>query len=148
MLTAAEASRPAGDIYVLTDEDISKQAATAYRIRKASPDLLRAAFGTGKEEPISPPPQEIVDSGALFLSTAGPPFECMVFHCISHSDTGTVAELLLERMDALRRQYRGSNEQAVIEKGQVVIAGKYVLLTVGERADSMIDAAFEAIRNP
>ena len=145
MLTAAEASRPAGDIYVLTDEDVSKQAATAYRIRKASPDLLRAAFGKGKEDPISPLLQEIVDGGALFLSTAGPPFECMVFHCISHSDTGAVAKLLLERKETLRQQYKGSDEQAIIEKGQIVIIGKYVLFATGGAFDTMIEAAYRSI---
>lgn len=148
MLSAAGDTCPVGDIYALSGEQSPSWIDSVPRIRTASQELLQAAFGKSKNDPIPQLSQAIVDQGALFFSTVGSPFECMVFHCVSRSDTGTVAELLLERMDALRRQYKGSNEQAAIEKGQVVIVGKYVLLAVGERADSMIDAAFDAIQNP
>ena len=65
----------------------------------------------------------------------------MVFRCVSRSDTDLVAKLLLQRLDALRRQYRDTEQQAVVENARIVILGKYVIFAAVSNAEDAIEAA-------
>jgi hypothetical protein len=152
MLASIDGGHPAGDIYVLPEARSgtdTQEIQDMPRIRTATPELLQAAFGTSvdsKQNGAIPEfSSDILTGGALFFSTTAQPFECMVFHCISRSDTDAIAELLLCRMEALRQQYEGSDEQAAVENAQVVIVGKYVLFVMGKEADGMIDTAYQTI---
>ena len=152
MIAAAPSAIPAGDVYVLSNDVASgtlmpTNASDSPPWRVADDSLLLAAFGregSGENAEISEPSQEIVDSGAMFFSTASQPCELMVFRCVSRSDTDLVAELLLHRLDTLRRQYRDTEQQAIVENARVVILGKYVVFTVAVNAQDAIEAAKSA----
>jgi hypothetical protein len=62
-----------------------------------------------------------------------------VLHCNSRSDTDEVAALLLRRLDVLRRQYRGSDEEVLLARAQVVVIGKYVLLVISSAPEHVIE---------
>jgi hypothetical protein len=152
MLASIDGRYPAGDIYALPHASGGAslpQNVGPPHIRTATPELLQAAFGmpddNDKNKPIPELSSDILTDGALFFSTTAHPFECMVFRCISRSDTDVVAERLLCRMEALRQQYKGSDEQAVIENGGVRVIGKYVIFIVAEQSESMIDAVNDFI---
>ncbi len=150
-MTAADPSCPAGDIYLLADgtslQQLSASSQESNTLRIADSSLLYAAFGSGASNTsdlweCSP---QMVDDGALRLATAASPCEWIVFHCISRSDTAAVAELFLRRLELLRRQYRGSDDEALLARAQVVIIGKYVLLIVSNDPQGAIEAAKHAI---
>ena len=77
----------------------------------------------------------------MFFSALAEPCELMVFRCVSRSDTDLVAKLLLQRLDALRRQYRDTEQQAVVENARIVILGKYVIFAAVSNAEDAIEAA-------
>ena len=154
MVSAAPSAIPAGDVYVLSNDVASgtlmpTNASDSPPWRVADDSLLLAAFGrdgSGENGGISELSQEIVDSGAMFFSTAAQPCELMVFRCVSRSDTDLVAELLLRRLDTLRRQYRDTEQQAIVENARVVILGKYVVFAVAVNAQDAIEAAKSAAK--
>ena len=154
MVSAAPSAIPAGDIYVLSNDVASgtlmpTNASDSPPWRVADDSLLLAAFGrdgSGVNGGISELSQDIVDSGAMFFSTASQPCELMVFRCVSRSDTDLVAELLLHRLDTLRRQYRDTEQQAIVENARVVILGKYVVFAVAVNAQDAIEAAKSAAK--
>lgn len=154
MIAAAPSAIPAGDVYVLSNDVASgtlmpTNASDSPPWRVADDSLLLAAFGregSGENGEISELSQEIVDSGAMFFSTAAQPCEFMVFRCVSRSDTDLVAELLLRRLDTLRRQYRGTEQQSIVENARVVILGKYVVFAVAVNAQDAIEAAKSAAK--
>ena len=149
MIAAAPSAIPAGDVYVLSADVASgtlvpTNASGPPPWRVADDSLLLAAFGrdgSGENGGISELSQDIVDSGAIFFSTAAQPCELMVFRCVSRSDTDLVAELLLRRLDILRRQYRDTEQQSIVENARVVILGKYVILAVASNVEDAIEAA-------
>ncbi len=149
MIAAAPSAIPAGDVYVLSNDVASgtlmpTNASDSPPWRAADNSLLSAAFGRKGEEKngeISELSQEIVDSGAMFFSTAAQPCELMVFRCISRSDTDLVAELMLRRLDILRRQYRDTEQQSIVENARIVVLGKYVILAVASNVEDAIEAA-------
>ncbi|MBE6661019.1 MAG: DUF4358 domain-containing protein [Ruminococcaceae bacterium] len=149
MIAAAPSAIPAGDVYVLSNDVASgtlmpTNASDSPLWRVADNSLLSAAFGREgevKNSKISELSQEIVDSGAMFFSTASQPCELMVFRCISRSDTDLVAELLLHRLDTLRRQYRDTEQQSIVENARIVVLGKYVILAVASNVEDAIEAA-------
>jgi hypothetical protein len=152
MTDAMGASLPAGALYVLpvdaasgTPESADASVPNA-RWHIANDSLLSAAFGKGDNDEISELSQEIVDSGAFFLSTAAEPCEYVVLRCVSRSDTDLVAGLLLYRLDALRRQYRGTDQQTIVENASIVILGKYVVLAVSNNAEKALEAAKDTVK--
>ena len=152
-MTAAGSSHPVGDAYILPSSTVPDAAESEKQPdgqiwRIADSSLLHAAFGnesSTENNEISELSQGIVDSGAMFLSTAHVPCEYMVFHCISRSDTDMVVELLLRRLDVLRQQYRDTEHQATIENARILVLDKYVIFAVAQSADDAIDAACRAI---
>ena len=148
-MTAAEPSCPAGDVYLLADSLSLQQLSSSCEqpsapLRVADDSLLSAAFGGSANELWQCAPQT-VDDGALRFATAASPCEWIVFHCISRSDTTAVADLFLHRLELLRRQYRGSDDEALLAHAQVVVMGKYVLLIVSSDPEGAIEAAKQAI---
>ena len=154
MIAATPSAIPAGDVYVLSADVASgtlmpMNASDSPPWRVADDSLLLAAFGrdgSGETGEISELSQEIVDSGAMFFSTAAQPCEFMVFRCVSRSDTDLVAELMLHRLDTLRRQYRDTEQQAIVENARVVILGKYVVFAVAVNAQDAIETAKSAAK--
>ena len=148
MISAVGSALPAGDVYVLPNDITSgtlvpnNTSPPSWRI--ADDSLLSAVFGCCESKENSEIPelsQEIVDSGAMFFSTLAEPCELMVFRCVSRSDTDLVTKLLLQRLDALRRQYRDTEQQAVVENARIVILGKYVIFAAVSNAEDAIEAA-------
>ena len=152
MTAAAGSDLLAGDFYTLPN-DLSSNAASAQAPddtpwRIADKALLYAAFGSeaaSENDKIFELSQDIVDSGALFLSTAAQPCEYMVFRCVSRSDTDLVVDLLLRRLDAMRRQFRGTEHQPIVESARIVVIGKYVVYAAAPNADDAVGAAEEAV---
>ena len=150
----AAASSAAGNVYVLPSSPSAEQlsdtsAQGAVRARIASDALLVAAFGkselSNEDHDFSSFLYALVDDGALRFSTGGVPCEYVVFHCVSRSDTEHLTTLLLERKEALRRQYRDSEHAPSVEQAQVVVIGKYVIFALCSDAEAAVDAAASAI---
>lgn len=143
----------AGDVYLFPgsgeNHGMALAEALEIRVRIASEELLRAAFSP--EYSVSEQTenhhilQDISDSGACRFSTAASPQEYVVIRCISRADTHEAARLLLHRLNALQKQYRGTDHQALTERGQVIIIGKYVCLVVSPDPDAAIEAARRVI---
>lgn len=145
---------PAGDLYVLPDTPSftlaqNREDGNAAKIHTASPDLLSSSLGSSKishaDQGISAFLDSVVDDGAMRFSTGSAPCEYAVFRCISRSDTEAVVELLLERKEALRRQFRDSEGAQQVESAQVVVIGKYVIFSLADNAGPAVDAAKDAI---
>ncbi len=153
-VTAASPSLAAGDLYLLpgtaAPNGLAQAEESGLRVRVASPELLSAAFSpeySKSEQPeIWQLSQGISDGGAFRFGTTASPEEYIVIRCVSRADTGEVARLLLGRLNALQKQYRGTQEQPITEKGQVVVIGKYVLLILASDTEAAIDAARRIIR--
>ena len=131
---SAEQALPAGDIYLLSDSASLRALSTAdtgqLPVRISDTALLSDAFGSGGGLSLPAALDGMVDDGAMRFSTAASPSEFIVFHCISHAATETVATLLHDRLDILRREYRGSDHEGMLAHAQVVVMGKYVALLV------------------
>ena len=147
----AQADCPAGDVYVLPDsyslQVINREYGTEQRIRLTDDALIRAALGRtssadGEVWECSP---ALVDDGALRLSTADSPCEFIVLRCISRSHTSKVADLLLHRLELLRREYRATDFEHILAHAQVVIMEKYVMLAVCTSPDHCISVAKRAL---
>ena len=151
-MTAAEPGCPAGDVYLLADS-LSLQQLTAEdfsptTLRVADDSVLRAAFGSvgnSLGEGLWQCSSQTVDDGALRFATASSPCEWIVFHCVSRSDTTAVADLFLHRLELLRRQYRGTDDEVLLAHAQVVVMGKYVLLVVSNDPEGALEAARRAL---
>ena len=150
----AAASSAAGNVYVLPSSPSAEQlsdtsAQGAVRARIASDALLVAAFGkselSNEDHDFSSFLYALVDDGALRFSTGDAPCEYAVFHCVSRSGTEHVTALLLERKEALRRQYRDSEHAPSVEQAQVVVIGRYVVLALCDDAEVAVEAAKEII---
>jgi hypothetical protein len=144
----------AGDVYVLpnspsAEQPLSTPTQGVARARIASDALLVAAFGeselSNEDNDFSFYLCPLVDDGALRFSTGNVPCEYVVFHCISRTDTEHVATLLLERKEALRRQYRDGEYAPSVEQAQVVVIGKYVVLALCDDVETAVAAAESAI---
>lgn len=141
---STEDALPAGDIYLLPG-GASLRALSAVDtgqlpVRISDTSLLSDAFGSGGGLTLPAALDGTVDDGAMRFSTAASPSEFIVFHCISHSATNAVATLLHDRLDILRREYRGSDHEALLERAEVVVIGKYVLLLVCNDPETAIVA--------
>jgi hypothetical protein len=75
---------------------------------------------------------------AIFLSVAPYPCELAVFRCSDLRSASTVAGLCYGRLDTVARGYRGSEWEAVAQKGKVSVDGCYVLLAVAEDPDEIL----------
>jgi hypothetical protein len=147
----AAATPPASDVYLLprvNDTDIPEG-----NVRIADAALLLAAFGSDEFEVGHAESEQIwelspfvTEEGAMCFPTAASPCEYIVLRCISRSDTDAVAALLLQRLDALRREYQGSDVQQLVENGRVIVIEKYVLLIVSDNPQRDLSAARQAIR--
>ena len=154
-ITKASSGVSAGDVYLLPGTaaatGLAKAEEDGIRVRVASNDLLSAAFSQSNPDrektDIWQISQEIIDSGALRLGTTASPEEYVVIHCVSRVDTDDVARLLLRRLDAIRKQHRGTQEESTAERGQVLVIGTYVLLIVAPDAEAAMEAARRAIRS-
>ncbi len=134
---AVEENCPAGDIYLLAGSESSSLESAAeatYPLFSAGDDLLQAVFGTGnftnESNDIWQLSPDVIADGALRLSTTASPVEWVVLRCINRSDTDALAELLLLRLDSLRRQYRGTAAQDIADNGAVYVFDHYVILIV------------------
>ena len=118
-------------------------------MRVASNDLLSAAFSQGDPDreklDIWQLSQGISDGGALRFGTTASPEEYLVIRCISRADTDEVARLLLRRLDAIRRQHRGTEGERMAERAEVAVIGTYVLLVVAPDVEVAIEAARRVI---
>ena len=146
VLAAAETERalPAGDIYLLPDSlslrALNADALSSTAVREADAPMLSAAFGAGGGKQLPDALNGTVDDGAMRFSTAASPCEFIVLHCISRADTAAVASLLHGRLDILRRQYRGTDHEALLERAEVVVLGKYVLLLICNDSEAAVAA--------
>ena len=147
-------SSAAGNVYVVPNSPFAEQLLSTptqgvARARIASDGLLAAAFGeselSNENSDFSSSLRTLVDDGALRFSTGDVPCEYVVFHCISRTDTEHVATLLLERKEALRRQYRDNEHAPIVERSQVVVIGKYVVFALCDDAEAAVAAAASAI---
>lgn len=149
-LVAADTDHPAGETYLTPDAAslalVSEATDDSAVIRTASPSLLRAAFGVvGGDASSIPWEISLIDDGAMRFSTANSPCEWIVLHCANRSDTDAVAEMLLRRLNTLRRLWRNTEEASVVEQGQVVILGQYVLLILCDDTEGCLRAARNAL---
>lgn len=152
-MTESAADIPAGDIYLLPDSTslhaLSSIEGSQTAIRAADSALLRAVFGINgigdNAEELWQCTAAIIEDGAMRLSTAASPCEWMAFRCVGRSDTTAVADLLLCRLEILRRQYRGSDDEAMLARAEVVIFGKYVLLVIAPDSKAAVAAAQRAL---
>ncbi len=87
-------------------------------------------------EPVPP-----IGDAALFLSISPYPCELAVFRCSDLRSASTVAGLCRARLDIVARGYRGSEWEAVAQKGKVSVDGCYVLLAVAEDPDAVLASA-------
>ena len=87
-------------------------------------------------EPVPP-----IGDAALFLSISPYPCELAVFRCSDLRSASTVAGLCRTRLDMVERGYRGSEWEAVAQKGKVSVDGCYVLLAVAEDPDAVLASA-------
>lgn len=137
-----ESALPAGDIYVLPASHslraLNTDAPLNTSVREADTPLLSAAFGAGGGTQLPAALDGMADDGAMRFSTAASPCEFIVLHCVSRTDTAAVATLLHGRLDILRRQYRGTDHEALLERAEVVVIGKYVLLLVCSDAENAL----------
>jgi hypothetical protein len=147
----AAATPPASDVYLLPRANTADIPEGNVRIADAA--LLLAAFGndeSGISQDASKQIWElspfVTEEGVMCFPTAASPSEYIVLRCISRSDTDAVAALLLQRLDALRREYQGSDVQQLVENGRVVVIEKYVLLIVSDDPQRDLIAARQAIR--
>lgn len=152
-MMAAESSA-AGNVYVVPNSPSAEQLLNTStqgvaRARIASDALLIAAFGeselSNEDNNFSSHLCTLVDDGALRFSTGNVPCEYVVFHCISRSDTEHVSALLLERKEALRRQYRDGEYAPTVQQAQVAVIGKYVVFALCDDVETALDAAASAI---
>lgn len=133
----AAATPPASDVYLLPR--VNTADIPGGNVRTADAALLLAAFGNDElgtnqdaVEQIWELSPFVTEEGAMCFPTADSPCEYIVLRCISRSDTDAVAALLLQRLDALRREYQGSDVQQLVERGRVIVIEKYVLLIVSD----------------
>ena len=146
---------------------ISPSNAPVERVRIADQallgSLLSAPLDTQKAQPIatetpsqapsespqkSPndrPESALLADGAWRLSTADSPCEWIVLRAISRAHTDEIAALLLDRLDLIRRQYKGTAHEALAEQGEVVVLGPFVLLIVSPNTTAAIAAARRAM---
>ena len=152
-MTKASPGASAGDVYLLPGTDaaagLTKAEADGIRVRVASNDLLSAAFSQGDPDreklDIWQLSQGISDGGALRFGTTASPEEYLVIRCVSRADTDEVARLLLRRLDAIRRQHRGTEGERMAERAEVAVIGTYVLLVVAPDVEVAIEAARRVI---
>ncbi len=146
MLTLEE-DRPAGDLYALPgSSSLDEALADGTQLRIADAELLYAALGTeenyfSNQELWQLDPSR-VDDGVLRLASTYSPHEWMVFHCISRTDTDALSELLLQRLNILRRQYETVPDAPA---GGVYIVGNYVMLLFSHRAEEALHLAKKMI---
>lgn len=147
-VVTAEQARPAGDIYLLPDS-ISLRSIHATQdegaptLRLASRSLLCAAFAAADGE--LPWELSLLDDGAMWLSTAASPFEVIVLHCPSRSDTAAISDLLLRRLTVLQHQYRGSDVEHYAQSAQLLVIDRYVLLVLSSQPSQAIRTARRAL---
>lgn len=82
-----------------------------------------------------------IGDAALFLSISPYPCELAVFRCSDLRSAATVAGLCYGRLDAVAQGYRGSEWEAIAQKGRVAVEGCYVLLAVAEDPDEILTRA-------
>ena len=153
-MTDASTDTAAGDLYLLPGAHslIETGRAEERKIyaRCANRELLSAAFfgarSDGENANIDQRLQGILDDGALYLSTTASPEQYIVLHCISRGDTTDVAMLLEGRLETLRRQYRHTEWEQMVESAQILIIKKYVLLIVSSHQENALKAAEKIIR--
>lgn len=138
-MSAAQPACPAGEIYLLPHsyslQTIDRTESTSLGLRLADDALLQALLGKASSTSARDPAvwecsPDLVDDGALRLATAQSPCELIVLHCVSRSHTSRVADLLLHRLELLRREYRATDFEHILAHAQVMILGKFVILVV------------------
>ncbi|MBR0442719.1 MAG: DUF4358 domain-containing protein [Clostridia bacterium] len=142
--TDAEGALPAGDIYLLPSSAslraLDSVDTLEQTVRISDISLLCDAFGSGDHAGLPAAFEGAIDDGAMRFSSAASPCELIVFHCVSRANTQAVAELLHERLDILRRQYQGSDDEALLARAEIVVMGKYVFLLVCNDPEAVVSA--------
>lgn len=72
----------------------------------------------------------LLEDYAIYISSFAEPYEVAVFICYSASDTDSIAELCLERMEVLKVILRDTEYFEIIEKGSVGIKGRCVIMKI------------------
>jgi hypothetical protein len=152
-MTDASPDTAAGDLYLLPKArsflELGQAEKRELRVRLASDELLSAAFSAsfsnGENSEINQIKQGILDDGALYFSTSASPEQYAVLHCVNRTDTQRIALLLEGRLQTLRKQYRGTEWERMVESGQVVVIKKFVCLIVSPNAEAALNAAGKII---
>ena len=72
----------------------------------------------------------LIEDYAIYLSSFAVPYEVAVFKCYSRSDSDSVAELCLERIETLKVILRDSEHFELVQRARVEIKGRYVVMKI------------------
>lgn len=133
-MLAAEADCPPGRIY----QNGTAEGAEGY----FSESLCAALYGDGEV----PAGFSCITDYAIFLSYGPAPVELAVFRVSSGTDTGTVADLCVRRMDRLCRYFRGGDLEAYPASGRILTKGNWVIFAVSSNSERAVEEALRAIR--
>ena len=94
-----------------------------------SPALFESLFG------VDAPP--LVEEYAIYLSSFALPCEVAVFKCFSPSDTSRIERACLSRLDLLRRNFKGTEQESAIDSAYLTKKGRFVVFIVSAGADGI-----------
>ena len=129
----ASVELPAGSTYLSQAEEGEEN--------YLSPDTASALYGARALEEKLP----LVEEYAIYLA-ASAPCEIAVFKCRSRSDTDGVAEMCLERADALGALMKGTALDGLYGQARVTKHKKYVVMILCEDHERALDAARTALK--
>ena len=72
----------------------------------------------------------LIEDYAIYISSFAVPYEVAVFKCYSRSDSDSVAELCLERIETLKVILRDSEHFELVQRARVEIKGRYVVMKI------------------
>ena len=91
-----------------------------------APDTLEDMYGDEAQEEVF----SLVEEYAIYLSRFAKPYEVAVFKCYSVSDTDSVLEMCLERLESIKILLRDTEYAPLADTAEVYVDGKYVIMLV------------------
>ena len=123
----AEKPLPDGRLYVRSAASDDEKA--------ISDTLLSALYGNGT---LPPALDEISDAAFYFSYTS--PVEFAAFQCKSRDSTEAVAALCHQRLDILRSVRTESSDAQYLDRAEITVCGRWVVLCISSDADAAIRA--------
>ena len=107
--------------------------------------MSSALFSTVYGDGVPLAEADLIEEYAIYLSSFALPCEIAVFKCYSPSDTPKIEQMCIRRLDFLKKHFKNTEYENILDTASVISSGKYVIMIISDTSESLSEISKSAL---